>query len=257
MICSVNKPSRLLSFAFECKFQLVTKIGSKIVFMDTRDFLTAHNQKRYQEQSPITYGDSVRIQCMQEMVGSSKTILDVGCWDGLVSRPFVKMGCHVLGLDNSSKAVDLAKLSGLEASVAELDQPWPIENQKVDAIVAGEVIEHVVDIDTFLSEACRVLKYGGLLIISTPNLAALGRRLMLLLGINPHIEISFARDAAGHVRYFTPRIFIESIESKGFKLQKFTSDVVNFNATGSFRSAGLARLIPSIGRSLIGCFKKK
>ncbi len=224
--------------------------------MKSDGFLKAHNEKRYSAPFTVGYGDAVRIAHMREMVSGLKTILDVGCGDGLVSCELVKRGCHVTGLDNSSGAVDLANRNGLQAQIAELDRPWPVESESFDAVLAGEVIEHVLDVDTFVGEAQRVLRNGGLFIVSTPNLAALGRRLMLLLGMNPHIEISYTGGAAGHVRYFTPKVFREYIESKGFRLQKLTSDVVNFNASGSIRTALLARLIPTIGRCLIGCFRK-
>jgi 2-polyprenyl-3-methyl-5-hydroxy-6-metoxy-1,4-benzoquinol methylase len=193
---------------------------------------------------------------MQELVGSSKTVLDVGCWDGLVSRTLLDRGCRVIGLDNSVRAVALAESNGLDARFAELDRPWPVEKNSVDAVLAGEIIEHVLDVDTFVMEAYRVLKPHGYFIVSTPNLAAFGRRLLLLFGLNPHIEISFSGGAAGHVRYFTAATLVGFIESKGFRLLKLTSDVVNFNSTGTLRSAILARTFPTLGRSLISCFEK-
>jgi len=220
------------------------------------DFLKEHNTLRYREAAPMGLGDSVRISIMQEMVKGCDAILDVGCWDGLVSREMVKRGCRVWGLDNSPHAVSLANQNGLIAQIAQLDDTWPIEDKSMDAVLAGEVIEHVIDIDTFISEAHRVLRPHGLLVVSTPNLAALGRRLMLLLGMNPHIEISFSGGAAGHVRYFTPRIFREFIESKGFQMKDLRADIVNFNSSGSIHSTLLARLFPRIGRCLIGSFQK-
>jgi 2-polyprenyl-3-methyl-5-hydroxy-6-metoxy-1,4-benzoquinol methylase len=159
-------------------------------------------------------------------------------------------------LDNSAAAVALARQNGLDAQLTELDQTWPLGNASMDVVLAGEVIEHVMDIDKFVSEAHRVLRPRGLLVVSTPNLAALGRRLLLLLGLNPHIEISLTGAAAGHLRYFTPRNFRSFIEDKGFTLNRLQSDVVNLNASGSLRSVRLARWLPSIGRTLIGSFTK-
>jgi 2-polyprenyl-3-methyl-5-hydroxy-6-metoxy-1,4-benzoquinol methylase len=221
-----------------------------------RDFLSQRNEARYSSTRPWSYGDSLRMQAMRKMLHGSKTILDIGCYDGSLSSPVAREGENVFGIDNSKGACLLAKKNGIKPIVAELSNHWPIQDSSVDAIMAGEVIEHVLDVDQFIAEALRVLKPEGLFIVSTPNLAALGRRLMLLLGINPHIEVSLSEDAAGHLRYFTKRTLIDLIQKHGFHVTSFTSDVVNFNASGGIRSALLAKIFPTMGRCLIASFKK-
>ena len=60
-----------------------------------------------------------------------------------------------------------------------------MENDFVDAVVAGDVIEHIFDTDMFLSELHRILRPGGVLILTTPNLAWWWSRLRLLAGRPP------------------------------------------------------------------------
>ena len=92
-----------------------------------------------------------------------------------------------------------------------------------------------------LNEIRHVLKPGGCCVVTMPNLAAFGRRLLLLIGGNPHIEISFTGDAAGHIRYFIRGTLIELLNKHGFTVDVFQSDVVNFNASGAINSTQLAR----------------
>ena len=61
----------------------------------------------------------------------------------------------------------------------------PISNACLDAVFAGEIIEHLVDTDSFIAEIARVLRPGGHTVITTPNLASFENRLRLLAGIYP------------------------------------------------------------------------
>jgi len=136
------------------------------------------------------------------------------------------------------------------------NEDFPFKD-RFDLVLAAEIIEHVIDTDTFLQKIAASLKSDGELILTTPNIAALGRRLLLLVNKNPHMEVSLEKDSAGHVRYFIKDTLIWLLEKNGFKVISFTSDVVNFNASGSVRCVWLAKMFPTLGKSLIvKCVKK-
>ena len=195
--------------------------------------------------------DEIRSQRIVPLVGSNRVVLDVGCLDGTVAELFLKNGNTVYGVDASRPAIEKALQRGIKAELGNLEEPLRFEDGFFDVVFAGEIIEHVYDIDLFLSEIFRVLKPGGSLVVTTPNLATLGRRLLLLMGKNPHIEISFTGDAAGHIRYFIRDTLADILHKHGFAIALFTSDSVNFNGSGTRHSEWLARLIPSLGRTLI------
>jgi 2-polyprenyl-3-methyl-5-hydroxy-6-metoxy-1,4-benzoquinol methylase len=107
----------------------------------------------------------------------------------------------------------------------------PFPNNSIDLITALEVIEHLVNPDNMLREAHRILKPSGYFIISTPNLASLVNRVLLLLGYQPYnCEVSteilagvpwrgrtFAKPAT-HIRAFTLRALKELLKYHGFKI---------------------------------------
>jgi SAM-dependent methyltransferase len=120
-----------------------------------------------------------------------------------------------------------------------------------DSVVAGEIIEHIFDTDLFLNNIYKVLKKNGTLILSTPNIASLARRIMLLLGINPLIEVTARRYDAGHIRYFTFKSLKNLLYENDFSIMHFTSDSINFDNKAFFKSKILAEIFPTFGKTLI------
>jgi 2-polyprenyl-3-methyl-5-hydroxy-6-metoxy-1,4-benzoquinol methylase len=127
----------------------------------------------------------------------------------------IKKNKEVEGIEISKKAVKIGQKKGLKIKIADLHQSFPYNKNTFDTITAGEIIEHIYDTDFFLEEIKRVLKPNGFLILSTPNIATFGRRLMLLFGINPLIETSLDQ-ASGHIRYFTKKSLEDLLKKHGF-----------------------------------------
>lgn len=185
-----------------------------------------------------------------------KKILDIGCNDGTLLQllgqkyPAAKLN----GLDADTKSINRCQKKGIGAKIYFFDDktPIPFPDHSFDLIIAGEIIEHIYNTDMFLDEVHRLLTPKGYLLLTTPNIASLGRRLMLMLGINPLIEVSPNRpDSCGHIRYFTFSTLKNLIVTHNFKINTVTSDVVNFDNRGKVNSKQLAKIFPKIGQSII------
>lgn len=202
---------------------------------------------------PISYSSSdFRLREVLDLIGTGKNVLDIGCYDGTITKLIKGRGNDVIGLEVSDEAVVLAKGKGLQIIKADLSQRFPVSDNAFDVVFAGEVIEHIFDTDGFLQEIGRVLKKDGYLVLTTPNLATVGRRLLLLFGKNPLIENSIRDESSvGHIRYFTKGSLSELLCSNGFKIDKLISSVVNLNLSGTLRSRLLAKLFPTLGSTLI------
>lgn len=150
------------------------------------------------------------------MVGRQgpQRILDVGCGDGaatsLVAAAYPDD--HVIGVDWSTRAVREAGRHGFDLITGGVDEPGlPIGDGRVDVVIMSELIEHLVDTDGAVAEAWRVLRPGGVLLLSTPNLAAWFNRGLLLAGVQPVFsEVSLraihgrpGSQVVGHLRLFT------------------------------------------------------
>jgi SAM-dependent methyltransferase len=155
------------------------------------------------------------------------TILDVGCGDGLATGVAAarNRGHRFVGLDWSARSLGQARDRGLTVLRAGLGTSLPIRSDSVDVVIMSEVIEHLVDTDSAVEETHRVLKPGGSLLLSTPNLAAWYNRGLLALGIQPVFsEVSlrsvFGRpgsQVAGHLHMFTRRALTEILAAYGLE----------------------------------------
>lgn len=196
--------------------------------------------------------EKIRLEVMLKMVGTGKKVLDVGCRDGTIAKLIEGLGNKVEGVEISEYSIKKAQEKGIKVYDCDLNGSWAEKvGSGYDLVFAGEVLEHVFETDSFLSNINRVLKPGGKLILSTPIMASLGRRFLLLFGKNPRTELTTRDGLAGHVRYFVYEPLKKIIEENGFKVIGFTSDVINFTNTGVPCSAKLAQIFPTFGRSLI------
>lgn len=101
-------------------------------------------------------------------------LLDIGCGGGLLSEPMARMGATVVGADASETNIEVAKIhaeqSGLEIDYRAVTSESLEENgEKFDVILNMEVVEHVSDVDLFMSSCARMVKPGGLMFVATIN----------------------------------------------------------------------------------------
>lgn len=101
-----------------------------------------------------------------------KKVLDIACGEGYGSALLARSAAHVTGVDIDKESVNSAKrkynipnLSFIEGSVEKI----PSEDHVFDTVVCFETLEHVAIHEILLKEITRVLKPGGLVIISTPD----------------------------------------------------------------------------------------
>ena len=206
------------------------------------------NDRKYATPWGQDPGKDSRVQKILSFVGSKKKVLDIGCYDGTIASEIIKKGNQVVGVDISPNAVRMAKKKGVQACVCNIEEEnLPSSFGKFDVIVAGEIIDHIFDPDSFFQKMRSLLKPGGYLVLTTPNLAGLGSRLSLLFGRLPWmIENEVGR--SGHIRYFTLSDLQRILRRNGFEITNFTTTSVGLS---NFTISYLEKLFPTLGRILI------
>ncbi|MFC1495132.1 methyltransferase domain-containing protein [Thermodesulfobacteriota bacterium] len=99
--------------------------------------------------------------------------------------------------------------------------PWPYENESFDLIVACEVFEHLAtDPMHVVCEAGRVLREGGRMFISTPNVMSLWKIDRLFEGLQPNVDPFYRKSVYNrHNRELTPHEIKILLKSGGFSVE--------------------------------------
>jgi SAM-dependent methyltransferase len=138
-----------------------------------------------------------RIPLFRAAIGRGKRVLDLGCRSGALTKHFLE-GNTVVGLDVDRAALAKAAALGIETVAADVEDPLPFPDESFDAVVAGELLEHLRFPDELVAEIRRVLRPGGVLVGSVPNAFNVQNRLRFLRGLPPE------RDRT-HLHMFRPQ----------------------------------------------------
>ena len=146
-------------------------------------------------------------------------VMDVGCGDGFFTAQILQ--CfnlkNVYGLDISSKAVDLARLKYPEINFqqGELNH-IPEETNSIDSVTMIEVIEHLIDIEGTLKELFRVMKPGGILLITTTDFNLLKQVIIAMFFFEKYFY-----PTNPHIRFFKRSTLTDVLSENGFSVIKY------------------------------------
>ncbi|HEY6112560.1 MAG TPA: class I SAM-dependent methyltransferase, partial [Gaiellaceae bacterium] len=96
-----------------------------------------------------------RIPLFVAAIGRGKHVLDLGCRAGALTKHFLE-GNSVVGLDVDAAALEKASALGIETVQANVESVLPFEDASFDAVVAGELFEHLQFPDALVAEIWRV-----------------------------------------------------------------------------------------------------
>ena len=101
-------------------------------------------------------------------------ILDIGCGGGLLSEPVARMGATVIGADPSEKNIGIAsthaRQSGVEVDYRAVTAEQLAEaGETFDVVLNMEVVEHVADVNFFMTTCAGMVRPGGMMFVATIN----------------------------------------------------------------------------------------
>lgn len=127
---------------------------------------------------------------LRQVLGTGKRVLDIGCRDGALTATFME-GNTVTGVDVDREALARARTLGIEALQMDLLSDWSeLGDRTFDAVVAGEVLEHLFFPEEIVKKIRARLTPTGVLVGSVPNAFSLKNRLRYLRGSKRHTPLS-------------------------------------------------------------------
>lgn len=176
-----------------------------------------------------------------------KRILDAPAGEGAFAQTLLR---RRLGLEISCGDLDPQQFKLREVACAKVDlnRTLPFADRSFDLYTCIEGIEHLENPFHLVREANRVLRPGGSLVVTTPNVASIRSRLQYLLYGAPN-TFDYMAGPAWHIN---PVSYIELrhiLENNGFVVQ--TVETNELSKTGSWLHQCLKPLIRSRGRSWV------
>ena len=124
---------------------------------------------------------AARARLVPQATRPDSMLLDLACGGGLLAPHVAGKGHRHVGLDLSATALPHARAHGVVPVRGDVLR-LPFADEVADVVVAGEVLEHVREPLELVSEACRVLRPGGVLVIDTIAATRWGRFLSITVG---------------------------------------------------------------------------
>jgi SAM-dependent methyltransferase len=118
---------------------------------------------------------------IQKYLTKPSRVVDLAAGEGAFSVKLKELGHEIVAIDAS---LDYWKASEIELQIQNLDSEFAEKivnnDNKFDAVVAIEIIEHLENPFRFARECAKLLKPGGFLFLTTPNVEAILSRLIFL-----------------------------------------------------------------------------
>lgn len=192
--------------------------------------------------------ENARPELQARVPSEARRILDLGCASGALGAALrARQGCEVVGVERDPAYAEAAATVLDRVVVGDLEAVDLGSLGPFDCVIAGDILEHLVDPFRVLGEAAALLEPGGTVVVSLPNVRfwetfwQLGVR-----GTWPRRSLGiFDRT---HLRWFTLRDAHGLLEDAGLEVVGVDRQY-RFGPTGPVRRSRLLDLMP--GRTFV------
>lgn len=169
---------------------------------------------RYQQDIDMSAENNTHTMLVRA-VGTNKRVLELGAASGYMTRVLRDHGCRVTAVEYDETALDDLSEAAERAIIGDLNDPALLAGiqGQFDVVLAGDVLEHLLDPLGVLSACVGRLSSNGRVVISVPNMSHADLKLSLLQGVFNYTETGLLDKT--HIRFFTFDTLMELLASAG------------------------------------------
>ena len=243
--------------------------------MPVQDYYNNEGADRIRDiNDSLLHREAICLDLIDGVIKPQDSFVDFGCGTGWFLLQVRKRHAELVlkGVEYSQTQLENCPDDSLDLQQGDFQKPLAFEDASLDFAYSGEVLEHLVDPDYFLRELNRVVKPGGHILLSTPNLCAWHSRILMLLGIQPIFYESSSQDArvgfgpmraikkditpVGHLRLFSTTAMRELLELNGFTTVKMHGCRYDYFPGGIGFFDKMVSMSPGLASGLVVLAKK-
>ncbi|MDR3620747.1 MAG: methyltransferase domain-containing protein [Paludisphaera borealis] len=165
------------------------------------------------------YPDMVRQNILRMIPPDGLVIGSIGCGYATTESVLASQGREVHGVDLSAQAIEVAKTRLASARVVAPDEGMPFERESLDGLILADVIEHLPMAWNRLSLFAEMVKPGGWVVISVPNMRYCEALGTLICGEWPEHPTGIFDET--HLQVMTHRRLLRWCEGAGLRLDRW------------------------------------
>lgn len=157
----------------------------------------------------------LRLDLLERIDPAAGSVLEFGCGEGGLGEALKqRQSCRVVGVELDAAAARIAETRLDAVHQGDVRDVIARLDEKFDFVVGGDILEHIDDPWIFLENLRRVVRPGGQLLLSLPNVSAWPIVADLLQGRFDYVYMGIL--CAGHIRFFTKQTVRDMLEISGW-----------------------------------------
>lgn len=158
-----------------------------------------------------------RFDLLERISTDAKAILEFGCGEAPLGEALKKrQKCRVVGIELDPEAADIAETRIDAVYRGDVREIVSILDERFDWIIGGDIVEHLDEPWSFLTDLRHIAMPGGRLLLSIPNLANASVLNDLLQGRFDYVYMGLT--CVGHLRFFTRQSLEDMLTIAGWKV---------------------------------------
>jgi len=162
-----------------------------------------------------------------DFIKKEDKVLEIGCGKGAFLQSLKNKGIFAEGIELNKNAIEQIRSRGLTVYEQTIQDFSNSKKEYYDVVCSYQVLEHIVDPESFLSSSLSTLKSGGLLIIAVPNNESfIEEDKFPILNMPPHHFGLYSEKTLRHLEKILPiktlKIFLEPLPKYHFRYYYYT-----------------------------------